>query len=98
MLLIDIYTDDVLNVWNLQGQDERKIRIRVLRRLPPLLLGPRNGPSLEALRTTNQPHPKLLCYGHFEAYIFHIYSLTVMDKGSHMETAQNPPLHKDRRS
>jgi hypothetical protein len=45
MLLIDIYTDDVLNVWNLQGQDERKIRIRVLR---PLLLGPRNGPSLEA--------------------------------------------------
>jgi hypothetical protein len=48
MLLIDIYTDDVLNVWNLQGQDEREIRIRVLRRLPPLLLGPRNGPSLEA--------------------------------------------------
>jgi hypothetical protein len=61
MLLIDIYTDDVLNVWNLQGQDECKIRIRVLRCLPlPLLLSPGNGPSLEALRTTNQPHPKLL--------------------------------------
>jgi hypothetical protein len=100
MLLIDIYTDDVLNVWNLQGQDERKIRIRVLRRLqyPHCFWAPGTARHLRPLRTTNQPHPKLLCYGHFEAYIFHIYSLTVMDKGSHMETAQNPPLHKDRRS
>jgi hypothetical protein len=40
---------------------------------PHCFWAPGTARHLRPLRTTNQPHPKLLCYGHFEAYIFHIY-------------------------
>lgn len=62
MLLIDIYTGDVLNVGNIQGQDEREIKIRVYYVTPPPLryhcfLAPGTARHLRQLRATSQPHP-----------------------------------------